>query len=156
MNIINSKKPFKDFVNKVRHKNGNLILLETSGIPVYNSKSEFCGYRGIGRDITERKNVEKEKQQKEKLTTVLEIVGATSHEFSQPLQILSGTAYLLLKNVPDNSPDKKKIETLKRQADRMGELTKKMQCITRYETKEYLEGRIIDFDKSSDIIDRGK
>ena len=39
-------------------KNGAIKILETSGVPFYNENGEFAGYRGIDRDITERKQSE--------------------------------------------------------------------------------------------------
>ena len=41
-------------VNINRHKNGHEVILETSGVPVYDDVGRFKGYRGIDRDITER------------------------------------------------------------------------------------------------------
>ncbi|VAW81763.1 diguanylate cyclase/phosphodiesterase (GGDEF & EAL domains) with PAS/PAC sensor(s) [hydrothermal vent metagenome] len=40
------------------HKAGQQIILETSGVPIFNRQGEFCGYRGIGRDVTERRQKE--------------------------------------------------------------------------------------------------
>jgi PAS domain S-box-containing protein len=34
------------------HKNGSLVILESSGVPVYNAEGKFQGYRGVARDIT--------------------------------------------------------------------------------------------------------
>ncbi len=42
------------------HKNGYPIVLETSGSPVFDSQGVLRGYRGIARDITERKKREEE------------------------------------------------------------------------------------------------
>jgi PAS domain S-box-containing protein len=42
------------------HKNGYSIVVETSGSPVFDSQGVLQGYRGIARDITERKDREEE------------------------------------------------------------------------------------------------
>ncbi len=41
------------------------------------------------------------------------------------------------------------IRNIKDQIDRMGGITKKLMNITRYETKNYLNGNIVDIDKAS-------
>ena len=41
------------------HKNGKPVVLETSGVPIMDDAGNFRGYRGIDRDITERKESEK-------------------------------------------------------------------------------------------------
>jgi PAS domain S-box-containing protein/putative nucleotidyltransferase with HDIG domain len=41
-----------------RHKDGHLVVLETSGIPFFDTEGRLKGYRGVDRDITERKHAE--------------------------------------------------------------------------------------------------
>lgn len=53
-------RPFKLLDNTNVHKNGHHVVLETSGIPIFDGRGKFCGYRGIDRDITERKRNEEE------------------------------------------------------------------------------------------------
>ena len=53
------KKQFTQIESKNLHKNGSVVILETSGIPYFDSDGIFCGYRGIDRDITNQKNTEK-------------------------------------------------------------------------------------------------
>lgn len=56
--IAAAKRPFANLENTNIHKDGHLVVLETSGVPVIDSKGEFIGYRGIDRDITMRKLAE--------------------------------------------------------------------------------------------------
>lgn len=49
------KKPFKSLENANLHKDGHQVIIETSGVPCFEVNGRFCGYRGIDRDITERK-----------------------------------------------------------------------------------------------------
>lgn len=41
------------------HKDGRHVVLETSSVPVFDKAGKVIGYRGIDRDITERKRAEK-------------------------------------------------------------------------------------------------
>ncbi|MFX0036206.1 MAG: PAS domain S-box protein [Candidatus Hermodarchaeota archaeon] len=49
------------------HKDGHLITLETSGIPFFDKKGELLGYRGIDRNITEKKQAEIKLRESEQL-----------------------------------------------------------------------------------------
>ncbi|OOZ35391.1 diguanylate cyclase [Solemya velesiana gill symbiont] len=40
------------------HKDGRRVILETSGAPFFNEHGEVIGYRGVDRDITDRKRME--------------------------------------------------------------------------------------------------
>ncbi len=52
--------PIHSLVNINQHKDGRTVVLETSAVPFYDKKWNIQGYRGIGRDITERIAVEKQ------------------------------------------------------------------------------------------------
>ena len=57
------RKPFAFLENRNRRKDGTNILLETSGVPFFDDEGQFRGYRGIDRDITERKQAELKRRQ---------------------------------------------------------------------------------------------
>lgn len=52
--LLDARRPFRDFVYKRRNLAGELRYHSLSGQPVYDADGRFIGYRGIGRDVTER------------------------------------------------------------------------------------------------------
>ena len=56
--IAKSRRPFQGLENTNVHKDGRLVILETSGVPILDADGSYSGYRGIERDITERKQAE--------------------------------------------------------------------------------------------------
>ena len=56
--IIARREPLVDLENWRLDKNGQPICLLTSGVAVLDKKGEFRGYRGVDRDITNRKKAE--------------------------------------------------------------------------------------------------
>jgi PAS domain S-box-containing protein len=65
LEILKTGKPFKGFININRHKDGYKVILETSGVPMYDTDGKLIGYRGADRDVTERKVAEKALQESE-------------------------------------------------------------------------------------------
>jgi PAS domain S-box-containing protein len=57
--IVARRSHFRLMENANRHKDGRIVFLETSGAPIFDVHGVFGGYRGIDRDITERKRSEK-------------------------------------------------------------------------------------------------
>ena len=54
------KKPFRSFLNRNLHKNGEERWLLTSGVPVLDENGNLKGYRGLDIDITEKKKAQDE------------------------------------------------------------------------------------------------
>jgi K+-sensing histidine kinase KdpD len=100
--------------------------------------------------MKKRRQLEEEHLQRERLQGVIEMAGAACHELNQPLQVLSLQSHYLLNGLPKDSPLLEKLKTIKEMTDLLGKTTKKIMHITRYETKDYIEGsKIIDIDKAS-------
>jgi PAS domain S-box-containing protein len=66
-----SREPFAGLDNINRHKDGRLVVLETSGVPVFNAAGDLRGYRGVDRDITDRKRAEEQLRESEELHRTL-------------------------------------------------------------------------------------
>ncbi len=55
---FNKREPFKNFINLNTHRNGNAVILNTSGTPLFDEDGNFAGYCGVDEDITERRKSE--------------------------------------------------------------------------------------------------
>lgn len=56
--VFREKRSFQNFINPNLHKNGDVVILETSGTPIVDDRGNLLGYRGSDTDITERKRAE--------------------------------------------------------------------------------------------------
>ncbi len=104
---------------------------------------------GLALLAAQRKQAEDQRLRAEKLSGVLEMAGAVCHELNQPLMSALGYCELALTALSNKSPHFNEIKNVKNQVDRMGNITRKLMTITRYETKDYLDGKIIDLEKAS-------
>lgn len=50
--IVAEQRPFAGLINRNLRADGRLVVLETSGVPIFDGQGAFCGYRGIDRDVT--------------------------------------------------------------------------------------------------------
>ncbi len=55
---IREGRPFKNMENWLRTRDGRLVCMSASGVPILNDAGELLGYRGVDSDITKRKKVE--------------------------------------------------------------------------------------------------
>ena len=56
--VLNSGETLAAFEGPAQHRDGRIVVLETSGVPMLNASGEVIGYRGVSRDVTERKRTE--------------------------------------------------------------------------------------------------
>jgi len=56
--VAAAAKPFAGLENTNRRKDGRLVVLESSGVPMFDADGRLRGYRGIDRDVTARKLTE--------------------------------------------------------------------------------------------------
>ncbi len=100
--IAEAREPFDRLENTNLHRDGRPVVLETSGVPIFDEGGAFRGYRGIDRVITERKRVEEElarhrqtlEQRIDRRTRELRVANDELRESEAKLRVL-------LETVPD-------------------------------------------------------
>jgi len=89
--LLEAHQPFKDLEYQVEDADGAVRWYSVSGFPLFDSLGHFQGYRGIGRDISERKRAEEALKESEKrLKLALEVSRLTLWDYN----IASGIVYL--------------------------------------------------------------
>lgn len=98
--IVAKREPIKDLENWNIGKDGELICLLTNGVPIFDNEGRFKGYRGIDKDITERKKAEQElviakerAEASDRLKTAF--MNNISHEIRTPLNGILGSGQIL-------------------------------------------------------------
>jgi PAS domain S-box-containing protein len=56
--LVKDGKPIISVENTKLHKNGRHIILETSGVPIFDETGKITGYSGVAQDISERRRQE--------------------------------------------------------------------------------------------------
>lgn len=56
--IVAQRQPFLDLDNINLHKDGGIRHISTNGVPMFGEQGELLGYRGVDKDITEKKKNE--------------------------------------------------------------------------------------------------
>ena len=60
--LLERHEPFKDLIYQIRAQDGQIRTFAISGSPIYDAQGVFSGYRGIGSDITARREAEQKIQ----------------------------------------------------------------------------------------------
>ena len=132
-----------------QHRDGRKLPIEYTFTPLVSGRKTI--FMSIVRDCTERKKSEEDRVNQEKLDAILEMTGAVCHELSQPMMAIFGYTELAAMKMSKENPLYHLIMKIGNQVDRMGKITTKLMRISRYETRNYMDGmKIVDIDRSSE------
>jgi len=98
--IVSNKLPIKDLENWNIGKDGNPVCLLTNGLPILDYEGKLMGYRGVDKNITERKHAEQElitAKEKAEVSDRLKtaFINNISHEIRTPLNGILGFGQFL-------------------------------------------------------------
>ncbi len=115
---------------------GKIVSRSEDGLP-----TRFVGTHC---DITERKNLEEQLYQAQKMEAVGQLAGGIAHDFNNILTAIIGYSHLVRKNtetVPPNSPVRGYIEQINSSAERAAELT---QALLAFSRKQVMVPKVLD------------
>ena len=106
-------------------KDGRHIPLEVNTKYVYQN-GVAVGVQGIARDVTERRSLEAQLRQSQKMEAIGQLAGGVAHDFNNLLTAINGYSSLALQRVDDDSPIKPYLEEVKKAGDRAANLTRQL------------------------------
>jgi PAS domain S-box-containing protein len=122
-------------------KDGTPIPYQFSCVPLRNSQGEVIGLTGVGTDISERKRLEEQLWQLQKMEAVGRLAGGVAHDFGNLLTVVHVRAQLALRRLGPDELARRDIELLDEAAERAGSLVKQLLAFSR---KQVLEPRVLD------------
>ena len=123
--VYSTGKPDKGFDWEIIRKDGSKRYVEASVSLRKDSEGQPIGFRGIVRDISERKLAEEEKarlevqlQQAQKMEAIGTLAGGVAHDLNNILSGIVSYPELLLMDLPEDSPLRKPILTINKSGKR--------------------------------------
>jgi len=139
--LSKSAVPFTNMEAPSFDSTGRVRFLEISGVPFFDIAGKLCGYRGITRDITERKKAEEKiKQQNIQLKKLdhikTDFLNVTSHELRTPMAAMKGYLQMLSKQRLGNvTPEQKNaLEVVLRNTNRLDNLIQEILDVSQLES----------------------
>ncbi len=138
-----------EIINK--KKNGTLYSEEMTIAPVFDEKGEITHFVAVKQDISERKSLQEQLLQSQKLESIGQLAGGVAHDYNNILGVVIGYAELLKSKFVDDYEAQKPIDAILTAATRASDLTRQLLAFAR---KEMISPRIINVNTSVENIDK--
>ncbi len=129
------------FEARWRRKDGSSITVRISGRAVASGDEPSDVLEAIAEDITERRVLEDQFRQAQKMEAVGRLAGGIAHDFNNLLMVISGYTEVLLDQLTPEHPLHSKAEAIRQASDRASTLTRQLLAFSR---KQHLELKVID------------
>jgi PAS domain S-box-containing protein len=116
-----------DHVETVRKtKSGKLIHVSLTISPIRDASGKVVGASKMARDITQRKQLERQLQQSQKMEAIGQLTGGIAHDFNNLLAVIVGNLSLLERMIGENEAVAKRLRPAQRAAARGADLTRRL------------------------------
>src|SRR5471030_257518 len=109
-----------------RRQDGSEVLVRVSGRLVRAEKEEAPGFEMMVEDVTERRALEEQLRQSQKLEAIGRLAGGVAHDFNNILMSIMGAADLLLMQLAPGDGARDEATEIKQSVDRGAGLTRQL------------------------------
>ncbi|MFL6617619.1 MAG: PAS domain S-box protein, partial [Povalibacter sp.] len=99
--------------------------------PIYDSHRRLLGYVKITRDMTERRAMQEQLNQSQKMEAIGQLTGGVAHDFNNLLTVIIGNLDTIVRNAPEQSKLRRAAEHATRGAERAALLTQQLLAFAR-------------------------
>jgi len=112
-------------------KDGQRIAVTVTESPIRNERGHITGISSIVRDITERKKLENQLLQSQKMEAVGRLAGGVAHDFNNILTAVLGYSDLLLRQIQPGHPMHRQLSEIKKAGEFAASLTHQLLAFSR-------------------------
>jgi PAS domain S-box-containing protein len=134
-----------------KRKGGKPITVRLSGRAVSNSPGSLAYLEVIAEDVTERRTLEEQLRQAQKMEAVGRLAGGVAHDFNNLLNLIIGYSALLLGSIAAGDPIRKRVEEIDKAAQRAASLTRQLLAFSR---KQVLEPKVLNVNTVVEELDK--
>lgn len=126
---------------------GSIRWVFDKGSPVRDQRGQVVRVAGIVEDVTEKKLLEEQLRQAQKMESVGQLAGGVAHDFNNLLMVVLNAARFLEEGLPPNDPLREDVELITRAGERGAALVRQLLAFSR---RQIVEPKVLNV---NDVID---
>ncbi|MBF0540363.1 MAG: response regulator [Nitrospirae bacterium] len=127
--ITNGQEWNGEFCNK--RKDGELYWEYATIAPLRGNDGEITSYLKAAIDLTERRQLEEQLRQSQKMEAIGQLAGGVAHDFNNILYAITNYAFLIKMDIKEEDPIMKFVEGIQSSSERGSKLTQSMLAFSR-------------------------
>ncbi|MGH9504687.1 MAG: response regulator [Terriglobales bacterium] len=109
-----------------RKKNGDIFVAEKTITPLRDNEGTITHFISNDRDITDRRRLEDQLQQAQKMDAIGKLAGGVAHDFNNLLMVISSYAELMLDSLTPQHPLRHNVDEIQKASRRAADLTRQL------------------------------
>nr|MDQ3747313.1 PAS domain S-box protein [Acidobacteriota bacterium] len=126
---------------RIVRPDGSVRWIHDRAFPIKGESGGVSRIVGIAEDITERKQLEEQLRQSQKMEAVGRLAGGIAHDFNNLLTAINGYSDLALRRLQAEDPLRKSVEEIRKAGERAAALTRQLLAFSR---KQVLQPVVLD------------
>ena len=140
----------KNFECQAYRKDGSKMWLSANVRAVF-KEGVVVGYEGMNEDITQRKLLEDQLRQAQKMEAVGQLAGGVAHDFNNALGVITGYSDLLQMNLPPEDPSHRHAVEIAKAGRRAAALTRQLLAFSR---KQVIQPVVLDLNTATSELEK--
>jgi PAS domain S-box-containing protein len=120
------------------NRKGEQIPVSISAAPMFDENGKLVSTMGVFEDISERKRLESQVRQAQKMEVLGRLAGGVAHDFNNMLMVLSSCAELLDRCLPGESSARMYLDQIQRTTEKAAAVTKQLLTFSRKQVLEII------------------
>jgi two-component system, cell cycle sensor histidine kinase and response regulator CckA len=126
---------------RMRHKDGNWRTVESTASPVLNAQGKVEKLVIVNRDVSERRHLEEQFRQAQKMEAVGRLSGGVAHDFNNLLGVMIGYSEFLQERMEPSNPLRGSVDEILKAGKRAAMLTRQLLAFSR---QQVLDPKVLD------------
>jgi len=128
-----------------RRKDGSLYTEEQTITPVRGADGRVSHFVAIKQDVTDRKRLEAQLHQSQKMEAIGQLAGGVAHDFNNLLLVMNGYCEMVLGKLPEDHPQRGDLLQVLKAGARAKDLTRQLLAFSR---RQVLDPRVLDLNEA--------
>ena len=129
----------ESYDKRLRKKDGTTLWVSTSASPIYDDHGKFAGSLCMFSDVTERKRLEEQLLQSQKMQAIGQLAGGIAHDFNNLLTVILGYCGVMERKLSAD-PILKNVVEVRKAGERAAQLTQQLLAFSR---RQVMRPRVI-------------